>query len=117
MLEIDVYKQREAFTAQVAFSSTTPGVTALFGRSGCGKTTTINMIAGLLRPDRGHIRIDGTVLFDAARSIDVPAEERGIGYVFQDARLFPHLSVRDNLRYGERQARGRAHPRRFGAGV
>jgi molybdate transport system ATP-binding protein len=107
MLEIDVYKQREAFTAQVAFSSTTPGVTALFGRSGCGKTTTINMIAGLLRPDRGHIRIDGTVLFDATRNIDVPAEERGIGYVFQDARLFPHLTVNDNLRYGARRARGR----------
>jgi len=66
------------------------------------------MIAGLLRPDSGHIGIDGTVLFDAARGIDMPAEERGIGYVFQDARLFPHLSVRDNLRYGARRARGRA---------
>jgi molybdate transport system ATP-binding protein len=107
MLEIDVHKQRGTFTAQIAFSSTTPGVTALFGRSGCGKSTTIHMIAGLLRPDRGHIRIDGTVLFDAAQGIDVPAEKRGIGYVFQDARLFPHLSVRDNLRYGERRARGR----------
>ncbi len=108
MLEIDVTKQRGAFTAQVAFTSTTPGVTALFGRSGCGKTTTIDMIAGLLRPDRGHIRIDGAVLFDAAQGIDVPAQARGIGYIFQDSRLFPHLSVRDNLRYGERRARGRA---------
>ncbi|HTC45343.1 MAG TPA: molybdenum ABC transporter ATP-binding protein [Steroidobacteraceae bacterium] len=108
MLDIEVRKQRGTFTAQVAFSSATPGVTALFGRSGCGKTTTIHMIAGLLRPDRGHIRIDDTVLFDAAQGIDVPAEQRGIGYVFQDARLFPHLSVRDNLRYGARRARGRA---------
>ncbi len=83
MLEIDVTKRHGAFTAQVAFTSTTPGVTALFGRSGCGKTTTINMIAGLLRPDRGHIRIDGTVLFDAARGIDVPVQDRGIGYIFQ----------------------------------
>jgi molybdate transport system ATP-binding protein len=117
MLEIDVSKQRGAFGAQVQFTSTTPGVTALFGRSGCGKTTTVHMIAGLLRPDRGHIRIDGTTLFDAARGIDVPAEERGIGYVFQDARLFPHLSVRDNLRYGERRARGRARNLQFDAVV
>jgi len=107
VLEVDVAGQRGAFRAQVAFNSPTPGVTALFGRSGCGKTTTLQMIAGLLRPDRGVIRIDDTVLFDAARGIDVPAEERGIGYVFQDARLFPHLSVRGNLRYGERRARGR----------
>ena len=113
MLEVEVCKRRGAFTAQIAFSSATPGVTALFGRSGCGKTTTIHMIAGLLRPDRGHIRIGGTVLFDAAQGIDVPAEERGIGYVFQDARLFPHLSVRDNLRYGTRRTRGRAQHLRF----
>jgi molybdate transport system ATP-binding protein len=108
MLDIDVSKQRGDFRSQVTFTSTTPGVTALFGRSGCGKTTTILMIAGLLRPDRGHIRIDGTVLFDAAQGINIPAQQRGIGYVFQDARLFPHLSVRDNLLYGARRARGRA---------
>jgi molybdate transport system ATP-binding protein len=113
MLEVDVSKQRGTFLAQVAFSSATPGVTALFGRSGCGKTTTIHMIAGLLRPDRGHIRIGGTVLFDAAQGIDVPAEERGVGYVFQDARLFPHLTVRDNLRYGARRTRGRAQHVKF----
>jgi molybdate transport system ATP-binding protein len=117
MLEIDVSKQRGAFGATVQFTSTTPGVTALFGRSGCGKTTTIHMIAGLLRPDRGHIRIDGTTLFDAACNIDVPAQERGIGYVFQDARLFPHLTVRDNLHYGERRARGRVHHLQFDAVV
>ncbi|HEV2701225.1 MAG TPA: molybdenum ABC transporter ATP-binding protein [Steroidobacteraceae bacterium] len=113
MLEVDVYKRRGAFRAQVTFSSATPGVTALFGRSGCGKTTTIHMIAGLLRPERGHIRIGDTVLFDAAQDIDVPAEERGIGYVFQDARLFPHLSVRDNLGYGARRARGRTQQLKF----
>src|ERR1700744_3707828 len=109
MLEINVRRQRGDFLGEVAFTSTTPGVTALFGRSGCGKTTTVHMLAGLLRPERGHIRIDGTVLFDAAQAIDIPAEERGVGYVFQDARLFPHLSVRDNLRYGERRAQRRAH--------
>jgi len=113
MLDIDISKQRGAFSAKVAFTSTTPGVTALFGRSGSGKTTTVHLIAGLLRPDRGHIRIDGTVLFDAALGIDVPVEERGIGYVFQDARLFPHLSVRDNLRYGARRTRGRAQHLQF----
>ena len=113
MLEIDVSKQRGTFASAVVFNSPTPGVTALFGRSGSGKTTTIHMLAGLLRPDRGHIRIDDTVLFDAARGIDVPAERRGIGYVFQDARLFPHLSVRDNLRYGERRARGRRQTLKF----
>jgi molybdate transport system ATP-binding protein len=113
MLEVDVSKRRGTFLAQVAFRSATPGVTALFGRSGCGKTTTIHMIAGLLRPDRGHIRIGGTVLFDAAQGIDVPAEERGVGYVFQDARLFPHLTVRDNLRYGARRTRGRVQHLRF----
>jgi molybdate transport system ATP-binding protein len=113
MLDLDVSKRRGAFDATVQFTSGTPGVTALFGRSGCGKTTTIHMIAGLLRPDRGHIRIDDTVLFDDARGIDVPAQERGIGYVFQDARLFPHLTVRDNLRYGERRARGRARNLQF----
>ncbi len=113
MLDIDVHKQRGAFAARVSFTSSTPGITALFGRSGSGKSTTIHMIAGLLRPDAGHIRIDGTVLFDSARGIDVPAEERGIGYVFQDARLFPHLSVRDNLRYGMRRARGRAPTLQF----
>ena len=117
MLEVCVRKQRGDFLCEVAFTGATPGVTALFGRSGCGKTTTIHMIAGLLRPDHGHIRVADTVLFDAARGIDVPAEERGIGYVFQDARLFPHLSVRDNLRYGERRARRGAHRLKFDAVV
>lgn len=117
MLDVDVRKQRGAFSARVTFSSPTPGVTALFGRSGCGKTTTIHMIAGLLRPDSGHIRIGETVLFDAAQGIDVPAEQRGIGYVFQDARLFPHLTVRDNLRYGARRARGRIQHLQFDAVV
>jgi molybdate transport system ATP-binding protein len=113
MLELDVRKQRGTFVSQVAFTSPTPGVTALFGRSGCGKTTTIQMIAGLLRPDQGCIRIEGTVLFDSQRGIDVPAEQRGIGYVFQDSRLFPHLTVEGNLHYGERRARGRPHHLRF----
>lgn len=76
------------------------GVTALFGPSGSGKTSILNMIAGLLRPDRGRIRVDGRVLFDSAAHVDLPPEQRRLGYVFQDARLFPHRRVRANLLYG-----------------
>ncbi len=76
------------------------GVTALFGRSGSGKTSIINAVAGLLRPDQGRIAVDGAVLFDSALGVNLPAHRRRIGYVFQDARLFPHLTVRQNLTYG-----------------
>src|SRR3546814_16291788 len=70
-----------------------PGVTALFGRSGAGKTSVVNMIAGLMRPDRGRIVVDGTVLFDSDARVHLPPHRTGIGYVFQDSRLFPHRSV------------------------
>lgn len=79
-----------------------PGLTVLFGRSGVGKTSVLNMVAGLLRPDRGHVRVNGETLFDDIR--DVPPEQRRAGYVFQQARLFPHLRVRRNLLYGWRLA-------------
>ena len=85
-----------------AFSTEASGVTALFGPSGAGKTTIVNMVAGLSRPDAGRIVMNGRCLFDSARRIQVPPEKRRIGYVFQDARLFPHLSVRSNLTYGMR---------------
>ena len=75
-----------------------PGLTALFGASGAGKTSILNMVAGLLRPDRGHIRIGDRTLFDGAT--DLPPEARRVGYVFQDGRLFPHRRVRANLIYG-----------------
>jgi molybdate transport system ATP-binding protein len=84
------------------------GATALFGPSGAGKTTVVNMIAGLLTPDRGAIALNGTTLFDAAAGIDVPPHRRHIGYVFQEGRLFPHLSVRQNIDYGRRMS---GHPR------
>ena len=77
-----------------------PGLTALFGPSGAGKTSVLNMVAGLLRPDRGRIIVAGETLFDEAT--DRPPEQRRAGYVFQDGRLFPHLRVRANLLYGER---------------
>lgn len=76
------------------------GLTALFGPSGAGKTSLLNMVAGLLTPDEGRIVVGGTVLFDSASGIDVPVQQRRAGYVFQDGRLFPHLRVRDNLAYG-----------------
>ena len=75
-------------------------LTALFGPSGSGKTTVINMIAGLIRPDKGRIEVDGRVLVDTDAGIFLPKHRRRIGMVFQDARLFPHMSVASNLRYG-----------------
>jgi molybdate transport system ATP-binding protein len=76
------------------------GITAIVGPSGAGKTSALAMIAGLLRPDQGHIEVDGLTLFDSDRRIDMPVAARRAGYVFQDRRLFPHLRVRANLRYG-----------------
>lgn len=81
------------------------GLTALFGPSGAGKTSILNMVAGLLRPDAGRIAVGGTVLFDSASGINLPARQRRAGYVFQDGRLFPHRRVRDNLLYGWKLAR------------
>ncbi|MES2754619.1 MAG: ATP-binding cassette domain-containing protein [Pseudomonadota bacterium] len=76
------------------------GLTVLFGASGAGKTSVLDMIAGLLRPDAGRVAVAGRVLFDSTAGTDLPPDQRRAGYVFQDARLFPHLSVRDNLTYG-----------------
>jgi molybdate transport system ATP-binding protein len=78
------------------------GTLALVGPSGGGKTTILNMIAGLETPDQGRIAIDDTLLFDSERGVDLPARERRIGYVFQEPRLFPNYSVGGNLRYGLR---------------
>ena len=103
MLAVDVEKHLGTFTVSVRFQAT-GGATALFGPSGAGKTSVINMIAGLLKPDRGSIALDETVLFDAKAGIDIPPHQRRIGYVFQEGRLFPHLSVRQNLDYGRRMS-------------
>jgi molybdate transport system ATP-binding protein len=104
MLRVDVEKQLGEFSLQASFSSE-GRVTGLFGASGAGKSSLINMIAGLLRPDRGTIVIDGDVVDDTAAGIHVPTWRRRIGYVFQDARLFPHLNVAQNLDYGRRMNR------------
>jgi len=101
VLAVDVEKQLGALKLSVAFQAA-GGATALFGPSGAGKTSVVNMIAGLLTPDRGAITLDDAVLFDAGKGINVPPHLRRIGYVFQEGRLFPHLSVRQNLDYGRR---------------
>ena len=99
MLSLDLELRRGAFQRHVRIEEQAR-VLALAGPSGAGKTTVLNAIAGLVRPMSGHIRIDDRVLYDSARGIDVPTHRRRIGYVFQDARLFPHLDVRRNLLYG-----------------
>ncbi|KQT85275.1 molybdenum ABC transporter ATP-binding protein [Aurantimonas sp. Leaf443] len=98
-IEVDVRKTLGTFALDARFSSA-GRLTALFGASGSGKTTLVDLVAGLSRPDAGRIAVDGRVLVDTAARIALPAHRRRIGYVFQDARLFPHLSVRANLLYG-----------------
>ena len=94
----------QAVTAIQATLRSDARVLALFGRSGSGKSTVINIIAGLARADRGRVVVDGETWFDSERGIHLPVERRGVGYVFQDGLLFPHLSVEQNLRYGARRA-------------
>lgn len=104
-LDVDVDHRRGAFRLAACFTAA-PGLTALFGRSGSGKTSLVNIVGGLIRPDRGRVTIDGQTLVDTERCLFVPAHRRRIGYVFQDSRLFPHLNVRRNLLYGRWFARG-----------
>ena len=101
--DIDITLRRGAPTIKARFTTDT-GITALFGPSGAGKTSVLDMVAGLLRPHSGRIVVGGEVLFDRAAGIDLPPERRGCGYVFQDLRLFPHRRVRDNLLFGWRLA-------------
>ncbi|MBV6417847.1 MAG: Vitamin B12 import ATP-binding protein BtuD [Steroidobacteraceae bacterium] len=107
MIRVDVALRRGDFTLDARFEAPEAGVVALFGRSGCGKTTLVNLIAGLLRPDRGRLDIGGETLLDTAAGRDFAPEDRHVGYVFQDARLFPHLTVAANLDFGLKRSRGR----------
>ncbi len=113
MIEVDLSKRFSAIHNESAMDSRQSArrsvearfssdarVLALFGRSGSGKSTVVNMIAGLTAPDRGRLVIDGETLFDHERRVNVPIERRGVGYVFQEGLLFPHLSVRQNLLFG-----------------
>lgn len=103
MIDIDialtVSDVRRRFDLGMCFATDAPSV-ALYGPSGAGKSLTLQAVAGLLRPSRGHVRIAGRTLFDAAAGVDVPASDRRIGYLFQDYALFPHLSVRNNVAFG-----------------
>jgi molybdate transport system ATP-binding protein len=99
MLSVRIKHRLGDFALDTAFDSA-GGLTALFGRSGAGKTSVVNAIAGLLRPEHGRIAIDEAVLADTGAGVFIPARRRRIGYVFQEGRLFPHLTVRQNLLYG-----------------
>ena len=99
-LSVSTRHRLGSFELNASFTSD-GGVTALFGRSGSGKTSMIRIIAGLLRPDSGQISLDGEVLADSGKRLFLPAHRRHFGYVFQEARLFPHLSVAQNLNYGK----------------
>ena len=112
MTGVDIRARRGGFALAAAFTPATRGCTAVFGASGAGKSTLLAAIAGAVRPEAGRISIGDAVLFDAAAGIDVPMQARGLGMVFQDARLFPHMSVADNLAYGARRAGDRPGPGR-----
>lgn len=104
-LSVSLRHRAGEFALDLAFD-TPPGVTVLFGPSGSGKTTVVNAVAGLLRPDAGRIALGGRVLSCAAERVWVPPHKRRVGYIFQEARLFPHMSVRRNLRYAHRGGAG-----------
>jgi molybdate transport system ATP-binding protein len=113
-LSVDIRRRLGGFDLDTAFEAP-DGVTVLFGRSGSGKTSVVKSIAGLVTPDDGRIDVDDHVLFDRSKAIDVPVHKRRLGYVFQDSRLFPHLSVRDNLCYAARvSGRGARNPGQVG---
>ena len=102
VLQVSIQKQLEAFALQVSFVLDSHGITVLWGASGSGKTTLLQCLAGLLRPDAGRIACREAVWFDAERGVCLAPERRRLGYVFQDVRLFPHLSVRSNMLFGRR---------------
>jgi molybdate transport system ATP-binding protein len=116
MLTVEVEKKLGEFAVNASFASES-GATVLFGPSGAGKTSIINMIAGLLAPDRGRIVLEGEVLFDDAARIDLAVWRRRIGYVFQEGRLFPHLSIKHNLDYGRWMGGHPADPAAFAHAV
>ncbi|MFA7347803.1 MAG: ATP-binding cassette domain-containing protein [Desulfurivibrionaceae bacterium] len=106
-LEVDIRKTLQSgdrrFALDAAFSSQ-DDLTVVFGASGSGKSLTIQAIAGLVTPEQGRIAVGGEVLFDADQGVNLPARKRGVGYLFQDYALFPHLTVRDNIGYPLKKA-------------
>ncbi len=108
MLSVQVNKQLREFPLRIAFDVKPAETLVIIGPSGCGKTTILNIIAGLVEPDEGRIALAGEPLYDAASRVSLPAEERRVGYVFQDFALFPHMTVSENVAYG---LRARHHPK------
>ncbi|MDB5545599.1 MAG: modC, partial [Hyphomicrobiales bacterium] len=104
-LDVDVRHTLGTFHLDARFTAQ-PGLTALFGRSGAGKSSLVNIVAGLIKPQSGKVIVDGQPLVDIERGVFVPRHRRRVGYVFQDSRLFPHFSVRQNLLYGRWFAKG-----------
>ena len=102
MLEARIRKQLRDFTLDIALHVSNGAILALMGDNGAGKSTTLNIIAGLMTPDAGTVRFNGSPVFDSVTGIDMPAEERRIGYVFQKSAVFPHMTVRDNVAFGLR---------------
>jgi len=109
MIDVFVKKELGDLKIDIKFQIGHPMIYAVFGRSGAGKTTLANMLSGLVKPDSGHISFDKITFFDSDSSIDMPPERRGIGYVFQEHRLFPHLSVRKNLTFGQFPGKRKNH--------
>lgn len=105
MIEFDARLKRNGFGLDAQFTSDA-ALLALFGPSGSGKSTVLHLMAGLVRPDEGRISVGGRILVDTAQGIFVPKHKRRVGLVFQDAQLFPHMSVEQNLRFGSRFAQG-----------
>jgi molybdenum ABC transporter ATP-binding protein len=105
MLSVRIRKALREFELDIAFEVSPSKTLVIIGPSGCGKTTTLNTVAGLTRPDDGHISLDGRALWDREARIDVPTEQRHVGYVFQDFALFPHMSAGANVAYGLRARR------------
>ncbi len=103
MLSVAIQHKLEGFNLDVNFTAP-PGLTVLFGPSGSGKTAIINAVAGLMRPDAAQISVNDTPLCDTSKGLWLPPHRRRLGYVFQESRLFPHLTVRQNLAYGQRFA-------------
>ena len=100
MISVDITHQQGAFTLTTNFETDVQGVIAIFGRSGAGKTSIVNILAGLIKPDKGRVEINGKILLDTEQGIHVPPEKRRLAYVFQESRLFPFYSVQRNLTYG-----------------
>ena len=106
-LVVDIQKQLGAFCLDVHFTAS-DGVTCLLGASGCGKSMTLKCIAGIEKPDEGHIKLDGRVLFDSEKKIDLPPQQRRVGYLFQNYALFPNMTVQQNILCGLCRVKDRA---------